>query len=354
MKIETVTGPISPEKSGITMVHEHILIYGQHLLYEEPTEPTKNKLWNSPISIDILGSLRRGTPNKDNLILDDEESVAKELIDFKKWGGKTIIENSNWGLGRDVLGLRRISYETGVNIIATTGFYKNEVHPQWMKKMTADQLSDFMTKEIEEGIGETGIKAGSIGECACTEPVPYHPEEKKVLEAACRTQKTTDVGFTFHPSIYDSKTKSLVKTGQVYIDLIKKEDANLEKFYLSHVDLTIDDLDYHRRLMDNGITIAYDSFGCEGINDYAFLGGFRMPTDLEKINAIAILCQEGYDKQIVVSHDVGCKIRWKRYGGDGYSFIMEYVIPILKSKDVKDNQIQNMLINNPRKILTVK
>ena len=81
------------------------------------------------------------------------------------------------------------------------------------------------------------------------------------------------------------------------------------------------------------------------------MGGFAVPTDIERVDAIATLCREGYDTRLVMSHDVGLKIRWKCYGGDGYSVVLEHAVPMLRERGVTDQQIRNMTVENPRRIL---
>ena len=112
--------------------------------------------------------------------LNDEGVAVEELDDFAAYGGRTVVDNTGVGLNRDPIALRRIAEATGLNILTTTGFYKQSMHPDWVARMDADQVADLMVREIEEGIEDTGIRAGSIGECACSEvPLPYHPEEEK-------------------------------------------------------------------------------------------------------------------------------------------------------------------------------
>ena len=349
--IQTVTGPISPDELGVVAVHEHIYSGGGPALYATLANYDDFPYWDAPLTIDILGAVRRGAPNRENLSLDNVEIAIEELRNFTKHGGQTLVDNTGVGSGRDPVIYRRIARETGLNIIATTGFYKQDKHPSWVAGMTIDEVADFMVAELEDGIGDTGIRAGAIGECACSEPVPYHPEEEKVLRAACRAQIRTGVGFTFHPAIYNSATRVLATPGEAYIDLIEQEGADLDSFFLSHCDLTLDHLDYHRTLLARGITISYDTFGYEGINEPSFLGGFRMPTDIERLDAIATLCHEGYDKQIVMSQDVGMRINWQRYGGYGYSLVLEWAIPLLRERGVNEHQIRNILIENPKRIL---
>ena len=351
--IQTVTGPINPDELGIVSLHEHVYSGGGPALDMDGEDQSDFPYWDLPITIDILGALRHGAPNRQNMSLDDEGIAAEELGHFAAHGGTTVVDNTGVGLNRDPVALQRIAEATGVNIITTTGFYKQAMHPPWVAKMTADQVADLMVSEIEEGIDGTGIRAGSIGECACSEePLPYHPEEEKILRAACRAQIRTGVGFTIHPSIFDAVRGGIATVGEAYVDLLEEEGADLDSFYLSHCDLSLDHLDYHRRLLDRGITISYDTFGYEGMNMPAFLGGCRMPGDIERVNAIAVLCHEGYDRQIVMAQDVGVRMLWKRYGGSGYSLVLEWAVPLLRERGVTESQIHNMLVENPKRILT--
>lgn len=351
--IQTVAGPVGPDELGVVSLHEHVYSGGGPALYADRADHSDFPYWDLPITIDILGALRRGAPNRENMSLNDEGIAVEELGRFAACGGRTVVDNTGIGLNRDPEALRRISAAAGVNIVATTGFYKHSTHPEWVKEMTAGEVADLMVSEIEDGIGGTGIRAGSIGECACSEdPLPYHPEEEKILRAACRAQIRTGVGFTVHPSIYDAEGGGIATVGEDYIDLIEEEGADLDSFYLSHCDLSLDRLDYHRRLLDRGITVSYDTFGYEGINSPEFLGGCRMPTDIERVDCIAALCREGYDRQIVMAQDVGMRMLWQRYGGSGYSLVLEWAVPLLRRKGVSEQQIHNMLVENPKRILT--
>ena len=164
------------------------------------------------------------------------------------------------GIGRDPMALREISYATGVNILTCTGWYVAASHPAIVKKKSLEDLSDIMVKELTEGIGDTGIKAGLIGECALSYPID--PNEKKVIRAAAQAQAKVGCALTIHPSLFDLEQKKVVKNAADIIDIIQKEGANLEKFYMSHMDITCDDLEYHKKVMDTyGIVLAYDTFG---------------------------------------------------------------------------------------------
>jgi len=348
--IETVWGAIPPEDLGITLMHEHT-VSDLRCLAKEPAEASMKKLFEGLVTIEVLGALRRDpTRCKDNLVLADEDLVANELMWFRRWGGRSIIDLTLPGTGRDPYAQRKISAATGLNIIAATGWYTEPTFPDFIKDKSVEELCDIMVKELVEGIDETGIKAGVIGECGCSQ-VPYHPLEKKVLKAAARAQAKTGSAYTIHPVLIDMEKRiSSVKVAETYLDLIEQEGADLTKFYLSHADRTCIDLDYHRRLLNRGITLGYDCLGKGDFFDSAFMGaGGR--SDGQRVEAIVQLCREGYDRQLVLSQDVWSKTTLRRYGGMGYAHILENIVPSLRGEGVSDEQIHNMLVENPKRLL---
>jgi phosphotriesterase-related protein len=362
--IETVWGPIKPERLGITSLHEHVLLdiatYWLNRLSEDPRYPfeaTRMRYLNEPETMNLLGKIKRTEIFcSDDLRLNDEQLAAEELLEFKKWGGSTIVDQTLPGIGRDPNGLRRVAVQTGLNVIASTGFYVRASHPGYIKTMSTDKISDIMVREITEGIDGTGIKAGVIGECGCTEPVPWHPEEKKVLTAACRAQKKTGVAFQFHPSLFDKKKREPVMPAEVYVDLIEKEGANPKKYLQAHFDVPCYMDGYAKlaeRLLDRGINLSFDTWGMEVWQELFEYPGARTATDPERLELLVKLCKNGFDKQITLSHDVCQKILLKKYGGYGYSHVLEHIVPLLKDKGVSNKQINNMLIENPKRILSL-
>ena len=357
-KIETVLGPISPDKLGTTLMHEHVFVDLATVWLKRRAEEIRtihgSKLTyiDKKVSIEILGKLRRGDIIcKDDMIISDENLVSEELAEYKKWGGVSIVDQGMPGLGRDVLGLKRMANLLGLNIIAVTGFYNHHSHPSYVKKMSVEDLKNHFIKELTEGIEGTPIKAGGIGEVANTEPVPHHPEEKKVLEASFLAQTEVGCSFTLHPSKIDSPRKKMVTYGELYLDMLDKAGANINKFYLSHADWFTWDMKYLRRLLDRGATLLFDTFGMESYSGPPYFPRNRTPNDVERVTAIFELCEAGYDKQLVVGHDMAHKHMLKRYGGYGFSHILEHIVPELLEWGTSQKQIDNMLINNPRNLL---
>jgi phosphotriesterase-related protein len=133
----------------------------------------------------------------------------------------------------------------------------------------------------------------------------------------------------------------------------QKEDADLTKFYMAHQEYTCRELDYQRKIMDEyKITIDYDTFGSEGYPYQSIFPGAFEPSDRQRIAAIIELCKEGYEKQLILSQDTCKKIHLVKYGGYGYAHILENIVPELTLNGVTNTQINTMLVENPRRILT--
>jgi len=341
---------ITPDDLGITLMHEHLL-FDLRRYYRAKENTTGGGL---KVETENLFELRWDPlSSEDNLICLDEQLVKEELSAYRSLGGSAIVELSCHGLTRDIAALKRISTATGLNLICATGFYSKAFHPSYVKRSTVAHLKELILKELTEGIGSSQVRAGVIGECGCSGPFALESDEEKALVAAARAQAATGAALTVHPSESSWLRKADSATwGETYVNLIEREAADPSKFYLSHADRTCGLLDYHRRLLDRGITLSYDNFG----KDYYFSGGSEGSlgkTDTERVLALTELCKQGYDKQLVLSHDTCLKTDLRRYGGPGFGHISKRILPYLLEEGVSKKQVRNILINNPRRLLAI-
>ena len=135
--IRTVRGDINPSKLGVTMCHEHL-------------------------SVD-LGRIR----NDDDSTFGYSQLVIDEINFAKELGVQAFVEMSTNDMGRNVNDLLKLSNTCDVHIIAPTGFYLDQYHPQYIHDMSEDDIAEIFTKDLTVGIDDTNIKAGVIGE-VCT------------------------------------------------------------------------------------------------------------------------------------------------------------------------------------------
>ena len=146
--IRTVTNDIEKEELGITMCHEHFIV--------------------------DLDRVRHDGISK----IETVEEVEPEIQQMMALGVQAAVEVSTIDLGRDVHKLKQISQDTGLTIIAATGFYLTQYHPEWLKEASPEQIAQVYIRELTEGIDDTGIKAGIIAEIASS-PDRFEGEEKK-------------------------------------------------------------------------------------------------------------------------------------------------------------------------------
>ena len=89
-----------------------------------------------------------------------------------------------------------------------------------------------------------------------------------------------------------------------------------------------------------------------------FVGPLKVSEPLNSIvdneNALAIknLIDNGFLHSILLSQDVFIKMMLKKYGGFGYTYILTHFKKILLSVGVTNEQINEILINNPRKVFS--
>src|SRR5688572_24099987 len=123
-KVITVLGAIGPEEVGNTLMHEHILAYAPHVAGNAPLEASRRGEFEASITMENLGGLRYGSVvNRANCSLTDIPTAIEELGVFQRLGGRTIVEPTSIGIGRDPEGLARVSRATGLNIVMGSSFY---------------------------------------------------------------------------------------------------------------------------------------------------------------------------------------------------------------------------------------
>jgi phosphotriesterase-related protein len=343
----TVRGEIPADRLGITHPHEHVFL--DIRVWMDKSAP--KKLAEAPISMEILADLRwKDGQNRQNMVLDSFEDAVSELGRFKEAGGKSLVEVSLPGIGRDPKRLVKVSEATGLNIVCGTGFYVAQSHPAYVKKKSAEELSEIMVRELEEGIDGTGVRAGVIGEIGCQEPL--EPEEAKVLAGAAMAQARTGAALTVHTALHDVPRKRVAKQVREELAILQRHDCDLSKVYISHMDFTFDDLEYQRRLMDEfGITLSYDTFGQEQHYNNVYMGAIGIP-DSSRSHALLEHLKRGYAGQLMMATDVCQKIHLRKYGGYGYANVLEFIIPYLKAKGASAKDVRTMMVENPKRLLS--
>jgi phosphotriesterase-related protein len=354
MEITTVKGAISPETLGITLPHEHLICDSS--AFRTPSHgPVQRKLSLEALNISNLGIARKNPMLVgDNWILDDVQLVEKELMLYKRMGGRSIVEMTNIGLGRDVLALRAISEATDVHIIAGCGYYLEESLPAAVRNSSIEDLALGIISEIKHGVDSTGICPGIIGEIGTGHP-KLSESDVKMLKVAARAQLETGLAINIHNVFSREHGKML--------DVLEEESVDLHRVVLSHVDASqsiLVDVDYQESILSRGAYVEYDQFGFGTYYDgsdwpeeaVSPLWDGQFPRDVDKIKALKTLIQRGFLKQVLISMDTWCKMNLKTYGGYGYDYILSTIVRLAKKYGIKDKEIQAILVENPRAMLS--
>lgn len=352
-RVMTVAGPVPAVELGVVLPHEHLLTDTTVCYWQEPAEGSALAALQGPVEMGKLGFLRRNLfALRDNLVLDDRELAVAELAEFRELGGGTVVDVTPVEIGRDPVALREIASRSGVQVVMGCGHYIHLAHARALEDEPLEAIAERLTRELTEGVGETGIRPGIIGEIGTWDPL--HPTEEKVLRAAAHAQRQTGVALTVHLHV-------AAREGHRILTILEEEGVDPSRVVLGHVDIAFghldsdyeEVLDYHRSLAVRGVYIEYDTCGAEV---YAPGGGdvppFWTALDLTRARAIARLFEEGLGDRILISHDVFTKSQLLRYGGFGYAHILRDFQHRLREVGLTQPDLELLLSHNPQRMLT--
>lgn len=330
MRAVCVEGLVDGESLGVVLPHEHLNADGSFLC--QAPDPQRIPVEQIPAD-----ELRRAPMDYlANLDMRDEQVATAEAAALVRAGGRTLVDLTTNDLGRDPQLLARVSAATGLRIIMATGYYTHPAHPAELRHATVEEIAQRFVADIQTGV--EGIRAGVIGEIGTDDPV--HPQEMKVLRAAAQAHLATGCPVNVH---FAAKCREVFTV----LDLFRAEGVkDLAPVVVSHMDVAID-LEQQRAVAEMGATIEYDTFGHEAYPDSK---GNLMPRDEERLEALARLVSWGLAPRLLVSHDVCFKSQWRRYGGYGYTDLLDRLRPIMPRYGLDARAQEQLFVTNPRRL----
>jgi phosphotriesterase-related protein len=305
MTIMTVRGPIEDAELGITQPHEHILVD----LYGTVT------VWNYSA-------------------FEDEALAAEELASFTAAGGRSIVETTTIGIGRNPAGLRRISEATGINIVMGTGWYRQPVYPDYIARSSVDELADRLIGDIVDGVDGTGVRAGVIGEIG-TEVDVLGPAQERVFRAAARAQRQTGVAITTH-------CQRTGRLGQEQIAILRAEGVAPDRIVIGHHG-DKRHVDHELGLLEHGVYVQVDHVGFHDLQP-----------DPQRARNVKAIIDAGYGDRLLISQDVCFPQHLEWFGGYGYGYLLTRFVPMLLEIGVTQAQIDALLVDNPARVLSIR
>jgi len=312
----TVRGPIPANQMGITLPHEHILI----------THASVQHTFNRAFEVDLT----------------DTDMAAREVSLYAKAGGKTIIDMTNIGIGRNAPALRRISDKTGIHVVMGTGYYKNGWLPPEVDEMSVEDLMGYMVQDIEVGVDGTGLRAGVIGELGMSRP--RTATESRFLRAAARVQQRTGVAISIHFDVNGALEEHMGA-----LDVLAVEKADLSRVVLGHFVPKKAALEHFMKVAQRGCYVEFDLFG-QGTWPR---GGWGTSLE-EQLDGIKLCIDKGLARQMLMSQDVCNKRYLTENGGRGYAHILQDLVPRLREVGVTDQDLRTIMQENPQRLFPVR
>src|ERR1700739_1367460 len=322
-EVQTVRTPVDGGQLGTTLRHEHVFV-----LTPDVMQNYGHEWW------------------------DEQERVTdavSKLRALKAVGVDTIVDPTVVGLGRYIPRVQGVAAQADINIITATGLYTFDEIPHYFHYRGPGTLFDgpelmveMFVRDIRDGIGGTAVRAAFL-KCV-VEKAGLTADQTRVQAAICEAHQQTGVPITVH-------TNAAHQTGRLALSFYEQRGVDVTKVVVGH-DGGSNDLDYLKWIMDKGATIGCDRFGLDMFN----------PTP-DRVRTIAALCERGYAHRILLSHDAACYMDFMsgeasqallRQAMPNWNFlhISQDVLPALRNEGVTDEQIDTMLVDNPRRYFT--
>lgn len=337
-QVMTVHGPIGADALGHTLMHEH-LQNDCSCWWHPPTDPARQYLVDAPVSIELLSELRNDPfVNKHNIALDDLALTIDEVRQFAAVGGRTIVDPTCRGIGRDPVKLRQIAEQSGVQVVMGAGYYLASSMPRDFHDLTIDAIADQIVDEALTGVDGTTAKIGLIGEIGVS--ADFTAEEEKSLRGAARAQARTGLPLMVH-------LPGWFRLGHRVLDIVAQEGGDLRHTVLCHMNPSHHDAVYQATLAQRGAFVEFDMIGM----DFFYADqGVQCPSDDDVARAIVELAEAGFLDRILLSHDVFLKMMLTAYGGNGYAFVTKHFLPRLMRHGFDPAALNELMVTNPRRV----
>jgi phosphotriesterase-related protein len=310
--VETVRGPVDVTQLGPTLMHEHVFVLDQEAL-ENYGRVWGASYWDEEVRVaDAIEKLRR----------------------LREGGIHTIVDPTAPGLGRSIPRIQRINVEVDLNIVVATGVYVFLELPSFLAYRSDDVITELFVREIREGIDDTGVKAAFL-KCA-VEQHGIIADVPRVLAAVAAASVETGAPVMVH-------TNAPARTGLAALEALTGAGVEPSKVVIAHAGDS-NDLDYLRAIADTGAWLGCDRFNIPHFNP-----------DADRVATLAALAAEGYVDRVHLGHDAACFYDFMVENPffvderPDYLHISRNIVPALLDAGVAQEQIDAMLVENPRR-----
>jgi phosphotriesterase-related protein len=314
--VNTVGGAIQSSQLGATLMHEHVFVLSPEI------EKTAAE-WDEEAA---------------------QATAVQRLQELADSGVDTIVDLTVIGLGRFIPRIQAVADRVpDLHIVVATGVYTYNDVPMYFHFQGpgtilggAEPMTDLFIREIRDGIGESGVRAGIL-KCATDNP-GITPGVERVLRAVAAAHRATGTPITTHTPTPPQPW------GLEQQRIFREEGVDLSQVVIGHSGGTLD-TEYHEALLANGSYLGFDHFG---------IGTFSVA---ERVESVKVLCDRGHADRIVLSHDAMCHVDWfppyvpAAWKDWRWTHIPQDVLPEMRRAGISEDDITTMMVDNPRRIL---
>ncbi len=317
--VRTVLGLVPANELGVVLIHESLLSVVPGAEFAPEIKMDKSEIF---------------------------DTLKSKLIEFRRLGGKTVVERSGMFHGRDIKLYETLSKSTGVHIVASTGLgpepmlsgyfvtpQKNPPTP-W----SAEQFSGLFTKEVTEGIVvprvERSSSAGIVTSIASQSGITE--KETNLFRGSAQTALVTGVPVS-------------VKYGADAVndlELLVGEGVSPARVIIGGLD-RLDAVERKEAfaVASRGAYVALDHVGWTPEEGYV--------NDTRRAEFILELFDEGYGDRVLISTNAVGVAKGHDAKDVSYDYLLSTFLPILRNAGVTEEQIRILVEENPQRVLTV-
>ena len=301
-----VLGPIPAENLGRALMHEHVL--------------------EDFVGADKIAPGRYDAEEVLRIVLPHLKSV-------RALGGETLVECTPAYMGRDPGLLAQLSQASGLQIITNTGFYGaagGKYVPRFADSETAKEIAARWVGEFRDGIPPTEVRPGFIK--IGVDAGPLSEINAKLVSAAALTHLQTGLVIASHTGDGAAAVAQL--------SLLKKYAVPPSAFIWAHAQ-DEKNTDLHRRAAAAGAWIEFDGISEESLS--------------QNVASVVEMKQAGYLHHVLISQDAGWYHVGEGGGGSfrGYGLLFARFLPELRNVGLKESDLRTLIIENPRRALTL-
>jgi phosphotriesterase-related protein len=316
--VRTVLGLVPADELGVVLIHESLLSVVPGAEYAPEIKMDKSEIF---------------------------EVLKRKLTEFRRHGGKTIVDRTGMFHGRDVKLYETLSKTTGVNIIASTGLgpepmlsgyfvtpQKNPPTP-W----SAEQFADLFAKEVTEGIVVPRIErsglAGLVTSIASRSGITE--KEINLFRGSAQAALATGVPVSVQ---YGADAVS-------ELELLLGEGIEPKRIIIGGLD-RLDAVERREvyTVARRGAYVALDHVGWSTYEGYV--------NDEKRVQLIVELFKEGLGNRVLISTNAVGVAKGHEAKDISYEYLLTTFVPMLRKAGLTDEQVRLLLEGNPQQVLT--